>query len=287
MRNKDTLLEISFKEEVKYDGFESLSLSDLIAIPKDHDPYQPHRISFYTLILITEGRVDHMLDYEHYPLEKNDCLIISKNQVHAFDPNANYVGYAFLFTDHYLENNLSRPAYFKVLGLFNYHLSQSKHRANSTTLDSLHHLIVECEKSDYEYKSSIIASLFTVVLLKLCSQSSNQNRFETKSGFDLFQAFKMLVENGYNKSRNVNYHVEKLGISHKYLNEICKRFTGKTAKEFLDHYVVLEIKRKLSATSNVNGICYECGFSEPSNFHKYFKKQTGQSIMEFRKSMFG
>lgn len=79
-----------------------------------------------------------------------------------------------------------------------------------------------------------------------------------------------------------------LQISYKHLNNIVKKCTNKTAKEFIDDFVILEIKRFLCSTSlSVKEIAFKCGFDEQTNFLKYFKKLANDTPSNFRQNLRG
>jgi AraC-like DNA-binding protein len=70
------------------------------------------------------------------------------------------------------------------------------------------------------------------------------------------------------------------------LNTVSKTVVHQTAKAFIDSFVILEAKRLLVATTlSVKEISYECGFDEPTNFLKYFKKHTNLTPTQFRKTL--
>jgi AraC-like DNA-binding protein len=138
-------------------------------------------------------------------------------------------------------------------------------------------------KQAYVLQSNIVASLFSILLLKLNNRNLTTLKYTTNKGFETFEKFETLIEKEYHLSRNVTDYANQLQITYKHLNEICKRFTFKTAKEFIDDYVILEIKRKLCLTSlSIKEICFESGFDEPTNFLKYFKNITGETPLEFK-----
>ena len=72
------------------------------------------------------------------------------------------------------------------------------------------------------------------------------------------------------------------------VNSFCRYFkyqTNKTYSQFLNeirigHACKLLVENKLS----VSEICHESGFNNFSNFNRYFKLQTGQSPLEYKKS---
>lgn len=95
MRQKEPLPEVSFDEN-KYSipGFELVKTDNLpnnIIGELDHNPYKPHRLNFYTVLIINSGMVIQSIDIKEYKLVKGDCLFISKGQIRAFDPNANFM----------------------------------------------------------------------------------------------------------------------------------------------------------------------------------------------------
>ena len=268
---------------MKSNGFECLTLSELIAKPKDHDIFRPHRLTFNWIFFITEGSVNHMLDFKTYQLKKNDCLVVSSNQIQAFDPSSEYTGYAFLFTNNYLQESIVHTSFFKITSLFNYHISSPNYSVDFDLIADSKNILSEFRQAKYTLENEIIGSLFTAILLKLYSLKIEHLNIITDNRFHIFNQFSSLVAKEFYQSRNVNTYIKQLNVSHKHLNEVCKRFTAKTSKEFIDYFIILEIKRKLKATtSSIKSICYECGFDEPTNFHKYFKRHTGLSPIEFR-----
>ena len=284
----DPILKIEFREDIKSNGFECLSLSELIARPKDHNCSKPHRITFNWILFITEGSVNHMLDFKMYKLKKNECLVISQNQIQAFDTCSDYKGYAFLFTKEYIQNRLPHSSYFKVTNLFNYHMLRPKYSVDSEIISDAKQILLKFRNCKYSLKSEIIGSMFSILLLKLTSTNLENLNNHTNKGFQVFEQFRLLVEKEYRQSRNVNTYLKRINVSHKHLNEICKRFTTKTSKEFIDQFIILEIKRNLGSTTySTKTLCYECGFDEPTNFQKYFKKHTGITPSEFRRSVQG
>lgn len=71
----------------------------------------------------------------------------------------------------------------------------------------------------------------------------------------------------------VNFMSSKLAVSSRYLSDILKQETGKTALEHVHIYLIKEAKNLLlSSGSNVSGIAYDLGFESPSYFTRLFKK---------------
>lgn len=288
----DKIPTVRFKSNLEKNGFEIKSLSELLTseLPKDHNPFLPHRLEFFAVIIITAEAGIHVIDFKEYRLTKNDCLVISKGQVHAFDANMKYNGYIVLFTEDFILKHLSQDTAAQVSSLFNYHIYSLKYQIPPQSSVLLNLIQLEQSHTENFLKYKIIASLFGAFLCKLEQYNSNNSKQVllkgTESNYFLFDKFKNQVERNYQSNRNAKHYASLLSISYKNLNEVSKIFTNKTAKEFIDDFIILEAKRYLCSTSlSAKEIAFKCGFDEQTNFQKYFKKLTGQTPVSFRKDL--
>ena len=81
----------------------------------------------------------------------------------------------------------------------------------------------------------------------------------------------------------VNYMASLLNLSSKYLSDLLKQETGKTALELIHLYVVSEAKNMLAAGDyNITEIAYRLGFENPPYFSRLFKKEVGMSPKEYK-----
>jgi AraC-like DNA-binding protein len=95
--------------------------------------------------------------------------------------------------------------------------------------------------------------------------------------------FKQDLERSFRVTRNVGDFAQRLRCSTKTLDRTCRAVSGLSAKETVDARVVLEAKRLLAHTVlTVAAIGEELGFSEPTNFVKFFKARVGLLPGEFR-----
>lgn len=87
-------------------------------------------------------------------------------------------------------------------------------------------------------------------------------------------------------TRNANDYCNFLNVSYQKLNSTCKALTNKTVKVFIDDFILLRAKRLLSEKDvNISEIAYFLGFDEPTNFTKFFKKNTNQTPKSFIESI--
>ena len=285
----DSIPNISFQSTDKRKDFELLDLTGLFArIPaiQDHNPMRPHRISFFALLIVTEGTGSHQIDLKEYPLEAGTILKIAKEQVHAFQNNATYKGYLIVFTEAFVLNYFSKSSIKLISHFYNYHIKPPVAHDKRLNEALLNQLIPELEIENTFARKNIVASLLDLYLLRL-ERSSNQSQLQNSESknYKRFIQFKNLVESNYTTTRNVKDYAEKMLVSTKLLNQTVKEFTLNTAKSFIDNYVILEAKRGIVSTAkSFKEIAFDIGFDEVTNFTKFFKKKMGVTPKEFRKA---
>lgn len=100
---------------------------------------------------------------------------------------------------------------------------------------------------------------------------------------ELMRRFLGEVEASYRHERQLAYYADRLHLTSKYLSSVVKNYSGKTASQWIDDYVILEAKALLKSTNlTIQQISEELSFPSQSFFGKYFKRMTGRSPKEYR-----
>ena len=249
---------------------------------------KPHRVDFYHILFITKGTGIHYIDFRPYHYTKGSILFISKGQVHAFEVRPDVDGFMILFTETFLSKNLIHSDILSFYRLYNYYLHspimQPEEIGGENFANIVREMHEEYNLSDDFAKEEVLRLLLKLLLLKaerikrtLISGQKNSEWFIK------FGAFRNQLERHFTETRNANEYARMMNISYKHLNEICKSIAGTTAKEFIDKFLILEIKRHLSMSDiPVKELTYKLGFDEPTNLVKFFRKHTGHSPSQFK-----
>ncbi|OEK08437.1 hypothetical protein A8C32_03030 [Flavivirga aquatica] len=265
--------------------FEILSIEVLYKRFKNStiDLFSSHRIQFNALIIITEGTSIHNVDFNEYILSPGTLIPLVKNQVHFFKKELLVKGYIISFNEAFITKNISNKNLFHFLHL--YHTSNLLiGKENLRLLFPFIELLKQVqESSNNNLKSDFVKTIFLSLLIQIKRLTIYQHEVYESKRFKDFIEFKILVSQNYNKNHNAKYYSSLLGVSYKYLNDICKEMSQKTAKGFIDNWLLIEIKRNISEKKyTTQEIAYKMGFKEPSNFIRFFKKYTKTTPTKFQ-----
>ena len=264
-------------------------LFDKLNLSGNHNPFAVHKIEFYLILVVTKNSYTHFVDFKSYSLAEGSALFIAKNQVHHFTKDLlKASGYCIIFNRLFVDKPYFLSGNHKLNRLFNYHIEtpviHQKEMGADSFIDIAQKLHLEYVFPNDFAKSEMLSTLLLVLLLRAERAKEIQSINGIKIHWlETFSAFKDMVEKEYVSTRNARDYAARLFISYKFLNDITKKLTGKTAKAFIDDFVIVEIKRYLVSTSlAVKEISFSSGFEEPANMVRFFKKHTQITPLKFR-----
>ena len=246
----------------------------------------PHRTDFYQIIWIESGTSVQTVDFNPVEVIGGQILFIAKNQVISFDTSTDYKGQIILFTDLFFNRCECDTRFIKQFKLFNSFTGNTPIVINEMT-ETFWRLIKDefCREND-SFQSNLIHNYLSAFLVH-AERQSGENTVQVKNlEYQIALQFAELVEQHFKSLRKVNDYLDLMGISDKNLSKALQTVTGKTPKQFIDDRILLEAKRLLVySNDSIKEITFMLGFDEPSNFTKYFYKNTNINPAQFRTSV--
>lgn len=288
---KRPIKEIYFENKIAGNYyFDLVDVEDILnRKPNDHSQFDHHKVSFYVIIFITQNNGKHSINYKEHSFEKGTVFTLRKNNVHKFY-RTNAKGKFLIFTEDFVVRNSDNTATLKLFQLFNEMLASPKLQLDNGNFIEIENLVQQIKKEYQDIKDDhsieIIRNLIQVLIHKLfrIKASGNYNFNDQKHQLK-FLALQELIEKECFESKKVSYYANKMGVTPRTLNNITQSIIGKSVKAFIDEIVILQIKRLLfNAQLSFTEIAYESGFDDPTNFFKYFRKNTGLSPKQFREN---
>lgn len=134
----------------------------------------------------------------------------------------------------------------------------------------------------YEEMLKLQMQLFLLEMWYIFENELDRRKRSLQSG-TLYERFLQLVQEHCMKEREVRFYSNKLNITPKYLNYICKVNTRITASEWIQRNAKERIMLFLQNKNlNISEIADEMDFSSRSFFTRYVKKLLGETPKEYR-----
>jgi AraC family transcriptional regulator, transcriptional activator of pobA len=252
-----------------------------------------YTMGFYKIALkkIKSGTVLYgKTKYDH---DNGSMFFLKPNQIiHMNDLELVEKGFLIYIAEEFL---LNHPLYSTIqkYGYFNYEANEALHlspKEEETLWDLFYKIKSEYYNNQDEYSKDIMLTHIDSILKY--SQRFYKRQFLNRtvlSGTTISkftEILKLYFENG-NLQKNglptVKYMASELALSARYLSDLLKQETGKTALDHIHISLVMEAKNILMSTDKtVAETAYQLGFEHPPYFSRLFKKEVGLTPTEYR-----
>lgn len=178
-------------------------------------------------------------------------------------------------------------------GFFDYEANEALHLSpneEDTLWDLFHKIRGEYYNNQDEYTKDIILTHIDSILKY--SQRYYKRQFLNRAPISgttvtkFNEILKHYFESGKLQKEGlptVKYMASELSLSARYLSDLLKQETGKTALDHIHIFLVLEAKSMLINSDNtVSETAYKLGFENPPYFSRLFKKEVGLTPTEYR-----
>ncbi len=136
-------------------------------------------------------------------------------------------------------------------------------------------------------KSLIQALIYQLFQIKVSHHHTHVEKSDKPMSrrIGYMQDFMRLVQTHYRHERSLKFYADRMFISPKYMSRIIKDATGRSAADWIDHFVVQEAKNMLRfSNKSIQQVAYALNFPTQSSFGKFFKHMTGMSPSEYQQS---
>jgi len=249
----------------------------------------PHRgvesVDLLCLLYVSRGRYAHMVDFETYRCSTGSVLTVQPGQVHRFGSMGGWDGWFVVARSEHTgarypsSGPIGDPSELPV------HV-----QVDATARSAIDGTLAQMENdahldSPVALRNALLFHQFRGLVARLQLGTANS---ETSPGIEpvvlqRFRDFRAEVEREHARWHAVAPYARRIGCSERSLTRTTEAVAGLTAKSFITRRIVLEAKRLLVHTSApVATIAETLGFDEPTNFVKYFRRETGTTPGAFR-----
>lgn len=238
---------------------------------------QPYLLGEGRVMRIISGNASAFINLEYQHLEPQMCFIISPHSIFEIEQlSKDFQVQVFSFSELPKHSKLDRFSCFRLSDL-EWEIS-----------DNYFNLIWQ-ESQCKPINMYVIKKLQLAFLARLEEYYKNSETavFMQKNSVQS-QLFHQFLENIYKygiKEHFISFYADKIGISPNYLGTVVKSISGSTCSELINRNLVMHAKIMLKYSDDPAYIISDkLNFPNPSEFSKFFKRETGMTPLSYRKS---
>lgn len=252
-------------------------------LPKDFQK------KYFTHILCHSGKGQFEMNGKKYDISADDIVILLPSlEFSDLLLSVDFQGIFFLMSHEIATKNNPSQSW-GIKGVL-FSRENPVVKLSKTEKESCEHFLQELSAINNDakhlFQKEILEHQLQIFILNMwhifAQKMEERLHFEGRN-IPIFERFLYLLEMYCMEHREVNFYSDKLCISNKYLSEVCKKSSGKTASEWIQTFttqrLVLLLKNPhLSLTEIADAL----HFSSLSFFSRYVRKVLGVSPNEFR-----
>ncbi len=240
----------------------------------------PLLIADYHFIVYTNaGQFEHQIGIENHTVNAPSVLFVPEGEAFAIKSKRNELSGFFIL----LENKAvsSAVSNIELSDLIMIETVIYLDADNNSWLNTICNLLYN-EVTSNKPNRKIGTGLLQALLHKLIALSGNKKVISRQN--EIAYSFKKLVNKFYKEHKLVEFYARELNISGSYLNRCVKDQYNKRCKQVIRETAILQCQLLMfNTTKDLNEICFEVGYDDPSYFSRVFKEVTGQTPSDFKK----
>lgn len=244
-----------------------------------------HYHNGYQLIYIKSGNVRLSVSKKNYDVHPGAIVFINHLETHNLNVKSEcYERYYLNISPQLAEKHIRDRT---LLSIFFNRPPDFEHVINipeiSDTVEDILHTLKEQTKTEDAYSNEACSLLLKYLLI--CLYRTYPAKFPAVDQDILITVWqiKNYIEKNFNKQLSLNDIAKSFHLSPYYLSRNFKTITGYGFKQYSLLCRISSAKTLLQNTDrSILDIALTTGFSDHSNFTKYFKQETGMTPSEFR-----
>lgn len=258
----------------------------------------PYRNMFYQISLFKQGLQETIVNERSYALDEGTIFFSASGNVQSWEIREDLTGFVMFFSSEFLSSSVLNSRILENFPFFGVdsNIAIKLNSKQFTKLSNIYNEILEEISGDYSGKWEIIHSLLLLIMHQSSKIYYSKNDSEPdvvdSQGY-IVNEFQTLLSQHYEQLylgerialKIVIDYASDLYIHPNYLNQVTKKVLGKTASSVIKEKTIHEAKILLYQTDfSIAEIAYKLGFETNTYFSRFFKKETGQTPSEYKKS---
>ena len=252
-------------------------------------PTEPRRMNFILIGLCTQGEVMYELDTRKQVIRPGDILIVSdRHVVDSYQCSDDMRGLCIMMSVQFFREIIQNVSDISSLFLFSrlHPVMRLEAKEIETFKDYFQVIKQKIGDESNHFRKDLVKTLLLAMFYDLSNiiYRVKQDDRQRSRAEVIFIQFIGLVERNFRTERRVGWYAKQLGITPKHLSETIKAVSRRTPNEWIDDYLILELRVQLkNSTKNIKDIAADFKFPNQSFFGKFFKEHVGMSPLQYRR----
>jgi AraC-like DNA-binding protein len=274
-----SMADVSFRDpRAPSFGMQTMRLKQLYRrTPADASSWR-YRVPVHVIALVTTGRARFTVDFETYPCRPGGLLWVRPGQYVGFPPPGVDATLVLFETDFPHDAAVHRAG---TAGTY----WQPAGEDEEAVVDAVSQLEIDFTRIAHgdDIPVDVLRHHLSALLLRVARLEPEGGPGLAAADSEVLARFRAEIDRRYAHTRQVDDYARALGCSVRTLTRASLAATGRTAKQLVDERVALEAKRLLAESDlTVAQVGVRLGFSEPTNFGRFFSRIAGASPGQFR-----
>lgn len=249
--------------------------------------HQPFYYDFHGVFIQRSGTVEIAIENEPHVLTGGNVIFLRAFQVREYrSASEDFAGYLVIFEDDFVTAFFRDALFVQRFQFFDASLppildNVGEHTEEYVKLcQSIRSEIRDLQDDSHHYIRSLIYNLFIQLNRVYTARYALSAKLFSD---DVSLRFRKLVEDNVDRRLSVDEYARLLQLNRSTLHNALMRVVGKPASVMIRERLLIEVKRRLLySEANVSQIADALGFSDASNFTRFFKSHAGQTPRAFR-----
>lgn len=247
-------------------------------------PSEPYKIPRSIIGVCLAGQCSFKLNLKRHEVKSPAILTLMPGQIiENIEYSPDFEGHAIVLSKRFIDM-LNIPMWQQqYIALYDKPINRIF--SDYTQQVSLFLVMLRSAASDVEnpYRLQVIENLIRALFYGGISKFHKMESDSVSYKNSIVERYIELVQTHYREERIIGFYADKLCITPKYLSKLVKEYTGRSAGEWIENYVILEARAMLqSSDMTIQQIASSLNFPNQSFFGKYFKRATGLSPKQYR-----
>lgn len=258
----------------------------------------PAKLNGFIVLICTRGELSLTVHMNDYTLKQNMLLIAPTSVIDLKQCKDCEIYLAAFNNEFAADMNIDMRMIMPVITSLNsqcvVHKIDSQKHIDSlcNTYKSLREEYMQpCNDNMKIYREMALRHMYASIVYRICELVVAKKSLDSsitpkdRSG-DYFKQLVSLLHQYYKTERSVEFYADQMNLTPKHLSRVVRNYSGKSVHQWIDEFVVLEIKNLLKYSDmSIQQISYELNFPNPSFMGQYFKRITGKTPGQYRREI--